>query len=113
MALWRLYNGGNNNCVAIDTTIGNIKKTLTPQTKVLNSRIVKVDYVDHFAHEDYKSLLGSNGLVDSPIFNNKGYKFEEEVRIIYNTSNNVSICKKCYIDGNESSDNGKNSIEVI
>ena len=107
MALWRLYNGGNNNCVAIDTTIEAIEATLTPQTKVLNSRIVKVDYIDHFEHDDYRNLLGSNGHVDLPIFKNKGYKFEEEVRIIYSTLNNIAVSKTHYIDVIESSNEGK------
>lgn len=94
MALWRLYNGGCNNCVAIDVMLGDAIQLFDPQTQLLNVRAVKVEYIDHFSHDNPQLLLDENGLVDLPRIKNIGYAFEDEVRIIYSTANNLKVCKR-------------------
>ena len=104
VALWRLYNGGFNNCVAIDTTIENIENQLdtksnTFSNNLFNPKIQGVKYIDH--HHSKTLHVDKNKNLDLPITKNIGYKFEHEVRIIYSLPENIKVRGKQKFDTHE------------
>ena len=92
MALWKLFGNGKN-ALAIQTSVGNLKNSLQDGIResstngfifsLLKKKIVKIQYIDYDNHEECIGLLSTKDKTCILGIKHLGFRFEEEVRVIF------------------------------